>query len=386
MKLNRLFLNVLLVLSLCLTGVVAMAQGDETRWLILNTSPEPTLIELTGSLRINEDGDMEATPVDPAACTGDPNSDLDCDDVEVASPTFRVNNSTSATVTDDSALQFSWNSQGAWSCDGGGDLPNWNAREGLPARSADATVGQRTLSASGLASETPYQATLTCSNGPVDIVESVSITINESGADLPEECSSPSRQPPAGWTRLTSGNQNCVWRSTGGFDTSKDCSFWTKQDQQENQIGIWNSGVLGTSGNTRRFALRSANAQDYIAIEFDTSGLSTTDWGQFNLNTATGLTSRKNIMSISKCPGDFNYDAIQAETGCIRSSYTGSLFWSGGSPNVGCELEPGKTYYWNIIYTNTEPGPGVTGQNIEPEPDCAQSTTRCGHVFNPVRN
>lgn len=371
----------LLTVSLIVFSLSVFAQTTEdTRWLILKTQPEDTPIELIGSLRIDTDGNMEATPVNPEACSGD--GELSCDDLNVVvdPPTLRVNGTTSVTVDEGQSLAFSWNSRGAWSCDADGSgstLPGWNTRTDLPPNSADATSSQRTVSTAGLASPTAYQANLECSNGPVFIDETVSVTVNESDIQLPESCDDPGRQPPANWTRLSTGSLTCVRNNNATWNTSANCEFY---DQ------VWPGSFVETTGVSRRLGLRTSSARDYIAMQFNTNGLPTNASGAIGIDSpGTGLTSRRKIMSISKCPGDFNYDAIMAETGCIAAVFNFSFNWGGSSTLQSCKLDSNEPYFLNIVHTDTPLEPGMTSQDLEAHPDCAESGTTCGNVYNPAR-
>ena len=381
MNSNRCFLKTFLATSLILFAFPGFAEEEGTRWLFLETEPEQTPIQLIGSLIFTADGNMVGTPVDPEVCSGDSGGDLTCDDLDVSvgASTFRGNNgTTSVTVEEGNSVSFTWSSRGAWECEGRStDLVNWDGRTGLPPSSAQATTSQRTLSTAGLARVTPYTATLRCANGPVWVDESVSITVTEPDGETetPTGCDAPERQPPSGWTRLTTGNLTCVRTNTGNLVSSADCRDW---------LGIWPDGLLGTSGQTRRFALRNSNARDYIAIKFNTGDMSPTATGAFGLNTASGFESARKIMTVSKCPGDFSYDAIKAETNCLRATTIQSLFWGGEDAAPPCTLEANTDYYWNIVYTEAPLESGLTGQDIQAHSLCAESGITCGNVVNPT--
>ena len=371
MNLNTFIFKALLTFSLCFSALGAIAQDEDTRWLILNTEPEPTAIELLGSLKINADGDMEATPVDPEACTGEPDDGLTCDDlnVQVASPNFRVNGSTSTTVEEGQAVSFTWNSRGAWSCDADGDLPGWDTTGFLP-RSSDVPSSQRTVSTADLAENSPYEASLICSNGPVFQTESVSITVNESDAELPDVCSQPSRQMPSTWTRMASGHLSCVYTGGGSQITSRDCTSYE---------GIWGGSFMEVTGISERLGVRNNQGRDFIAIRFTTEGLSSTETGQFAFNTTPPLQNSRKLVSISQCPGDFDRDAIMAETGCYRASNTQNLVWGGVNSTRSCKLEANKTYFFNVVYTESDTG--TPSSEIEPSPTCVNTDLNpCGNL------
>lgn len=371
MKLRTCFLFGL-PFSLMVVAMGVSAQSDNTRWLILNTEPEPTSIELIGSLRINAEGDMEGTPVDPDACSGDSNGFPDCPDldVQVNNPTFRVNGSTSITVEEGQAVSFTWNSRGAWSCDAGGDLPNWTATGLLP-RSNDIPSSQRTVSTANLADNSPYEASLICSNGPVFRSESVTINVNPTDVDLPEVCSEPSRQMPSDWTRLTTGSLSCSYTQGGGQIFDADCRTYA---------GIWGGSFMDVLGISLRLGLRNNQAKDYMAVAITTEGMSPSTTGTIDVNVTPSLQNSRKLMSISQCPGDFDQDAIMAETGCYRSSNTNNINWGGVNTQRTCKLEANKTYFLNIVYTESDVG--TPSADLEPSPACADTSLNpCGNLI-----
>jgi hypothetical protein len=390
MKLHTCFIKGLLSASLIAVavGLAAQTEPEGTRVLILNTEPEPTPIELKGSLQINAQGNMEATPLNPKACTVDPDDipecedppdcDCECDelpdcedlDVQVDPPTFRVNGSTSATVQEGTAVSFSWNSRGAWSCDAAGDLPNWNATGLLP-RSADIPSDQLSVNTANLAGDSPYEATLVCSNGPVSRTESVTITVNESDEQLPDICSEPSRQMPSPtWTRMESSLLSCSYTQGGNQVFSADCTTWE---------GIWGGSFMDVTGISLRLGVRNNQGHDFMGIRFTTEGLSPNASGQIAFNTTPSLQNSRKLVSISQCPGDFDRDAIMAETGCYRASNTQNLLWGGVNSTRTCKLEANKTYFLNIVYT--ESAVGTPSSEIEPSPTCLNPAAHpCGNL------
>jgi len=346
---------------------IAPHVGAQERSLILKTLPEDTVIELTGSLAILPDGNIEAHPADTEICPADTGS---CDDVQVGNLNFRVNGQTSITIDEGDTLGFTWKSRGAWSCQAGGNLPGWNSDSLVP-DSIDAG-NTRFVASNNLAAASPYVATLLCSNGPATsnngVPNSVSITVNEGFVPepIPEICNTPARLAPAGWTRLSTGSQSCHF--TDRWLPNSDCREFDK---------LWPASFMSTGQISRDIGVRNSNARDYVAVRFTTEGLSPTATGSFNFNSAPNLTNTNKIVSISQCPGDFNRDAIMAETGCYRTSFAQNLNWGGSQ---ACQLEANQTYYLNIIHT--EQGSGTPTQEIQPHSLCA-SGTRCGTLVTP---
>lgn len=379
-------------LSICVVGLIALGiatgplwaqtTGSEKRLIILDESGQEVLapVPLLGQVLIEASGDLRVTTAEPLDC----GVEVTCDDVSVGSPGF-----TSLTATEvelGTILEFEWNSRGAWTCDAGGTLPGWNQRLGMHADSREAVESLRVVETEGLAPADPsaypltYNATLLCSNGPVQsdlgIPQSIPITLTappEPGADLPEECGSVNRRAPSDWTRLSTGSLSCHWDSSRWISGS-DCREWGK---------VWPDEFdPNGTGTTRYLGLRSSHARNYIALQFNSGQFDPGFRGEFVVNTAPGLLSRRKIMTVSRCPGDFNEAAIRDKTaggtGCMIESAINSLTWGGtGSARV-CQLEPNTEYFLNIVYTEAPLG-NLTWSAIAPHPDCVGE--RCGNLF-----
>jgi hypothetical protein len=351
----------------------AFAQSPDNRLLILKTEPDDTVIELTGNLEILGDGSIQATPVDLEACSGEetvaPGS---CEDVAVGAPAFRVNGGTSVTVTQGENITFSWNSRGAWDCQAGGNLPGWTHQDLLP-RSLD--DGRRTFNTTGLASTTAYTPTLVCSNGPVQsndgIVQAVSVTVNEPTTAPIEGCEE--RAAPPNWTRMSTGTMSCIYLSS--WVSSADCRTWNP--------GVWSSDFVGTNGVTKRVAAGRISGREYIAMEINTNGMSLTKTGELAAESGgSGPKFERNITTISTCPGDFDRNAIMAETGCyLNLDQLTSLRWGGPSTTRSCKLQPNTRYFLNILFT--ESPNGTPTNEIQPHSNCGGSAGACGFVVAP---
>jgi hypothetical protein len=96
------------------------------------------------------------------------------------------------------------------------------------------------------------------------------------------------------------------------------------------------------------------------------------------------------LWSISKCPGDYNADLIEAEMGpgCVWrefGSITESFRWGGFDQSIvndttRCALQPNTDYYFNIIWSADQPG--TPPEQITPFPIC--QTERCGMNATPA--
>lgn len=188
-----------------------------------------------------------------------------------------------------------------------------------------------------------------------------------------DECS-PERLPPSGWTRIEAGCD-----PQGSAD---GCTEWGPG-------GIWPVGFPGGSGITRRLASGLGSIPQYLAIEIRTFDKLVDGYGRITMESAGAPIPvvPQQIMSISSCPGDFNEEAIMADTGCYgRFTVIHPIKWQGpeaeptGAYASDCVLEPNRTYYWNIIPSNSEPG--TDPEDLEIDPGCLEGE-RCGMIYSP---
>lgn len=361
------------LLAAAVSLIALNAQASQPK-LILETTPDAVEIPLQGNVLIDPNtGDLRVTPTDPQACQP---AGQNCDDVEVQTQSFSVNNvaavpgqTPTVDVTRGNNAVFRWNSRGAWECEGLG-MPGWTGTGKLP---INATAGQ-SVSTSGLPVG-QYDTRIECRNGPVISSRGpvrVNVVEDNGGGPGPgpAQCDAPSRQPPQGWTRLTSGNLSCRYNATAGTFVG-DCSAWT---------GIWPMPFPGGNGLPERLITGRQSPNEYIAIEFNSSGLGANQVMEIRRNASTGIASTPSIVTISTCPGDFDQAAILQETGCyFKLSFLFQDIELGGSQTArSCRLQPNQTYFLNIVHTNS---PAGTPAN-EIQSNCVQGQW-CGIVYNP---
>ncbi|WP_376692644.1 hypothetical protein [Wenzhouxiangella sp. EGI_FJ10409] len=209
-----------------------------------------------------------------------------------------------------------------------------------------------------------YTFALRCSNSAGDSPwESVSATIASS-----TQCAD--RQPPSGWARMgEAGTSACYWQD--GWK-SNDCTIWDG--------GISNVPFYEETGNSHRLAYAGRpDAEQYLAIELNTSGMSSNDNGRLQASSSDPFAaSARALVTISSCPGDFHEAEVMQDTGCYGSvsTFSQSLNWGGATSGETCVLESGKTYYLNIIPTTSPEG--TDPEMIEPHPNCEEDV--CGRV------
>ena len=343
----RAFLLAVLFLS------VAMVVAAQDRLLIL-TIPDPAepqadaefqvLLDSAQPVVIGSDGNLVArgVSVSPELCTQPENPDpgANCGGAQVDVTDFRINGQSSGVleVFPNQTLNMTWTSRGAWECLGSG-LPgtSWNSVVKNP--SGSQSVADPNLEPGGL-----YAPELICRNGTIlQDTATLSLSVLEP-TPVPEGCEN---RIPAQFTRT----QACIF---SGAALGNDCFLYPAI------FGSSTNPFPGPSGSQRNFVLRRG---EYAAMQF-TVPTNLNRQGTFNVVEAqfgVGTAGRK-IWSISKCPGDFDRAAITADYGgnCYRwvDGGSGAIAWApAGSASAGyCELEPGETYYLNLVYTESEAG------------------------------
>jgi len=380
---------VLAVLTIASITLAELAWADPKELIIRDVSGEIGLgpINITGSMLLTPEGNVELTSAEPLICETEP--EFDCGDVTVGPLHFRFEgtDNTSLTVTEGEPVTLRWHSRGSWECQAEG-LDGWenNALPPDSDRLAGTETSLRIIQTAGLASEDAYTLSLVCRNGPVEsdegVAQTLSLTVEEGFSPGPiEGCEE--RGPPRGWTRLSNGPLSCNYISGEGFDANSDCRFWQDTSDPEDPTkpgGIWPSPFLDTGGNTRRLAIGRESPEEYMAIEFNTVGLTPDRRGRITAESAgSGIVPTRVLATISTCPGDFNRDAILAETGCYQtfSSLT-ALRWGGAASGESCQLEPDTRYFLNLIPTDSPLGTATNSL----ESNCPEGS-RCGSVVSP---
>lgn len=159
------------------------------------------------------------------------------------------------------------------------------------------------------------------------------------------EVCGPDRQPPPGMTRA----QSCI---LGPPDP--DCTDWASLF----------GDVPGTTG-IRHFAV---SRDQYLAV-----ALETPEGVRDDANITIGVDGLQAwpvlkgpmLWSISRCPGDFNVEAIteELEEDCVKGGpLAGAGFRLGGAdaldpsdPRCALSLPAGTTYYLNLLFTADDP-------------------------------
>lgn len=323
---------------------------------------------MDGPLHILSDGDVAVT-IQGELCDSALEETQPCGDVSVDKPDFSVVglSGTSISINEGNALNFDWSSEGAFRCEGIGTLPGWSGRGALAGHAFLATTAQRQVGTGGLARTDPYTAGVRCSNGTLmRDSELVAININAVAAPSPTSCEG--REPPAGWTRLTTGSLSCYYRF--GVRNDADCRVWES---------LWPGPFLNSAGQPQVVLTNRTGSKNYVALRFNTNGMSPTETGRLFFGSSPATIQEILVTAtISQCPGDFN---VEQPNGCYfkQGPFTSNFRWGGPSTSRDCVLEPDTVYYLNLI--NTPSPAGVHPSDFEPDPDCAERL--CGSMITP---
>lgn len=355
--------NLLVALVLALASATAFAQTERTIEVQTDEGQLDVPLDDGVPLRILTDGDISATAIQGFSCSS---GGATCDDVQVSMSStdggsFTV---TPNPVTQGSNVSIGWSGTGAWECSGTG-LPGttWNNQN--PKQPS----GQQSVGTGSLTAGTSYDVEVTCSNGPVTDSRTLSLLVEEDTIPDPEGCEGvPELSDFPGWSLATDvgyGDETLVPTT-------------------------WDNVFANTfpEGGQVLFELRKNR---YVAMQFATpSSLSSTNAGflasEPSAAGASGPGPR--MMSVTQCPGVFDPQHME-DPDCLKGNIGASTRFDWVGPNHPwsefdgiCELEAGKTYFWNIIFSDSTVG------TMPPEQaDCeSPSDTACNLYLWPRDN
>ena len=266
------------------------------------------------------------------------------------------------TVEAGEAVEIVWTSTGADFCEPAGELVDWSLLD----PTSIGTEGPATFEVPEDTEPGIYDVGISCTSNGSSLEQMTNVEVVST-----DPCDSPDRQMPSTWTRLTTGELSCSYTQGGSQITSADCTSYE---------GIWGGSFMDVTGISLRLGLRELQWYDYMAIELTTEGLSSTATGTLALNTTPSLQNSRKLVSISQCPGDFDKEAIEAETGCYRAANTQNVNWGGVDTDRLCILEADKTYFLNIVYTESDLG--TPSAELEPSPTCINPDLNpCGNLL-----
>jgi len=281
-----------------------------------------------------------------------------------SAPTLSVSPSA---VQEGQTVRVTWQSTNADSCLVPSGLSN-----GLPGWSGlKSASGFEDIDISGAVNPGSYSVRLQCQNsGGTSQVAQRTVTVQNT---TPTACS-PNQLPPTSMTRAQQCSQS---------DVGTSCQDYSS----------YFGGFPGTT--SIRFFVLQRNR--YAAMAFTPDEIPSQarlDFGVDGLQTG-GIPSGQLIWSISNCPGDFNRSAVidvMGDSDCFKDgifansgfSIGGPGFATSGDGRCGLNLDPGTTYYLNIVYSNDSPQ-STSGTDLNWACGASGSTALfCGHQVQPT--
>ena len=345
-----------ILISALLGPVFALGPAFAEDLLVINDGEFTCELDPSVPININAaTGDLEVTVLNAQDCFGSPES-----------PVAPLAPALSRQVLEGQqpgTVRLTWTtSEGAQSCTAASSPE-------LSAWSGNVPLGQNLTRDIEQIPAGSYTLRLNCSNAAGDSPNAeVQFAISE--PTTPGACDG--RLPPQGWNRITSG---CSFTNVGTIISGVDCRIWSSTTTQ----GIWpaDSPFLATSGIVRRLATQPGQKQ-YLAIEFNTNGLTANRTGQIKSSESGSFNNPRRLWSISECPGDFNPAQPTGCYGVMDSIF--HIFWGGTSTSESCRLQPNTTYFLNLIPTDSPLGTSPDAITLSP---ACEGTRACGAVYSP---
>lgn len=345
-------LTALIVFVFLLASVSTVTQAQRTLELQTDDGQIDVPLEEGIPMRILSDGDVSATAAAGFSC---PTDGPTCEDVQVSLSTT-VGGSFTLTpnpIEVGSNLSINWTGVGAWECQGAG-LPGttWDSNNPKP------PSGQQSVGTGELVAGNSYSVELTCSNGPVTDMRSITLDVEEDTA-------------PAGCEGVAELGDFQGWTPAGSI-------LWNDSTHDPGKFAdIFKAPFPGTT-NSAHLSIRKG---EYAAIKFTTpSGMLSTDSGQFNSESAGQIYpgGDRRLVSISRCPGVFDPAAMEDDD-CIRSlGITQGFYWFGPDhpdDDFRCTLQSDTTYYLNILYSQS-----AVGDFPPVQAPCESGQTHCNSL------
>jgi len=266
---------------------------------------------------------------------------------------------TPSTTQQGGSVEIEWNAPTADGCSvpsGTSSLPGWTGSKG--------STGSEIVNIGGSLATGNYNVRLRCQNaGGSSPIRTRTVSVQDV---TPSACGA-NQSPPSSMTRATNCTQN----------GSADCRSY------DSVFGEF-PGSLGIA----RFVL---SQNQYAAMAFTPSSVPASGRVQINADfLQTGFVPTGQLLwSISNCPGDFRPETasqIMGDEACLLDGFSANTgFKFGGAASLSSEttcallLDPGTTYYLNIVYTFDDPNQ-VDGGDLSW--DCSED--ECGHQLQPI--
>lgn len=329
-------------------------------------SEERIQLEPGSIVRYLSDGNLEVQASEDFSCggSGDCQAELSTYSAQSGGTTVEFDDGETLTVEQGDTVRFDWSARGGWECFANG-LPgsgNWENDAPKAYRTFDSAQQNDNLvnTTDVPVSTSAYPASITClpSSGQGGDTESIAIVVEEpDGTDPgPNDCSNrPSLQDLTNLTRAT----NVL------LDSQNDSEDATSFES------VFNLPFPAHTAPQRKFRLFP---ETYASMRFEVPNDVTTS-GNFGFNELVGTSLGRKLLAISPCEGDFNPDGLPGQCVISSAGVFNPLRWTvdAGLASNRCLIEPGETYFLNIIYSDNEVGDWPVDWAC-PSPD------RCGNT------
>jgi len=232
----------------------------------------------------------------------------------------------------------------------------------------NATVSVPSTASMGTNTTCTYTGTANC-GGAVSSANLVVTSTPTQGGDIPIECNSLATihtSTGAAWNRLTTGTS--VMYGDGTTATRDPTDY----------VSVWSYGAgqqpwPGETSTVRPTILANLYLAQKFVTPSDTSLAPKWSW------TGSGLNSNFAV-TISMCPGDFGQTGTQLTAGCkinqSQSSNGLTAHIAATQQGSACTINPGKTYYLNVLPDASLPVNNVSTSSPACTPKCTPYIVR----------
>ncbi|QOC23053.1 hypothetical protein IC757_02525 [Wenzhouxiangella sp. AB-CW3] len=344
-----------------LMAVGSVLGADRTLRLMVDGEELEVPLKSGQLMSLLADGDVAAEAADGFTCSTEPEQP-DCDDVQVSldqSNNLGYFTVSPNPVTQGQSLTLEWRARGAWECEGSGlSGTNWSGQLN--------PAGSRTVGTSNL-SVGDASVGIECRNGAVSDQRSITLEVlepDDGNGDPPESCDDrPTLSTVPGWSRETDIGGN------GG-----NPNIYTD---------VFPGNEFPGTSNNFSFSLRRDR---YVAMRFTVPD-NLTGLGSWRVAPMTGAGSPsaagRMFATITRCPGDFDVATFEDKScGAIATTSEGIIrtYWTVGNTPGYCSIEPGETYYFNVLYSVN----GADPEDFPPQQSDCNGRSRCGHYLQPA--
>jgi len=360
---RNLFLAAILIALWHTSSVMAQAQEVKLTIIQPDATEHEVILDAETTVDLLADGNLQVRAMESLSCGTE--CAIEFDYFTATSQGETVSAGQSISIEQGDSIRFDWSVRGGWSCfaDGLPGSGNWEGGIEKAYRTYGDTVQDDSVVATSnvAVSADAYPASLTCTQGGKEVSEIIYTTVTEPTDTTP---------PP--------NEEFCADRPSLSEETSlvrtRDVLMNNSEEDGFIYSGVFGWEFPGFNSPQKDFRLEPGS---YASIQFTTpSDLSGA--GKWTFNELTGTAGGSRLVAISPCEGDFRPQDLPSH--CVLHRTTDQQFRWTTSPDDqanGCLIEPNKTYFLNIIYSEDQPGTWPVGW------DCP-SANRCGHSVTPI--